>query len=367
MKYLFFPLLILFTTSLHAQNCDPEQLQQTPGKWKEAMPGSQTASPADLAREKNSVTLLHNMIKSKYSPMGMEINFNGSYSRPAGNLPLNIFTYSIWGMHYYCNENKIKIADETSTTLRINSNWFEYEVFDTAHGDRAIAEGFNVMYEMPKQQDGYWSFRDRNESLGFGRTGKSRIWLITYNGKLPFSFVTRKEFLEKRKRSLYVQMQMSAEGSRDVLRRIEIEKKYKAEEYKNDPVKMEKYLRLDYNQVKERYQKYLAENDEPFHAAINNINEQLKASASELNQPAIVKQDPHDHLSYLFTTEDDPFCRILIEPNPQYFNTKLPASSPLFLFVFLKWYHTDPVATKFAEDINNAIDFNLLKNMIGKQ
>lgn len=66
MKYLFFPFLILFATSLYAQNCDPEQLQQTPGKWKEAMPGSQTASPADMAKGKKSVALLHNMIKSKY-------------------------------------------------------------------------------------------------------------------------------------------------------------------------------------------------------------------------------------------------------------------------------------------------------------
>ncbi len=366
MNYLVLIVFILFSTTAVAQDCDEEQLHQKPGIWKAAMAGSQTGSAADLAREKKSVALLHNMIKSNYNPMGMEINFNGSYSRPAGSLPMNVFTYSIWGMHYYCDENKMKTAHETSTTLKIVANWFEYEIFDTAQGDRALAEGFHVMYEMPKQQDGYWSFRDRNESLGFGRTGKSRIWLITYNGKLPFSFVTRKEFLEKRKRSLYEQMQMSAEGSRDVLRRIEIEKKYKEQEFKNDPAKMEKYLRLDYNQVKERYQKYLAENNERFQPAFDKVNEQLKAPANELNLPAIVKQDPHDHLSYLFTSEDDPFCRILIKPNPQYFNSKLPPSSAQFLFVFLKWDHTDPVATKFMEEINNAIDFNLLKNMIGK-
>ena len=114
MKYLFFPLLILFASSIHAQDCDPEQMHQQPGTWKAGLPGSQTASPADLAREKKSVALLHNMIKSNFSPKGMEINFNGSYSRPAGNLPTNVFTYSILGMHYYCDDNKMKAGKETN-------------------------------------------------------------------------------------------------------------------------------------------------------------------------------------------------------------------------------------------------------------
>ena len=87
---------------------------------------------------------------------------------------------------------------------------------------------------------------------------------------------------------------------------------------------------------------------------------------TELNQPAIVKKDPDDNLSYLFTNDDDPFGEVLIKPNPGYFNKKLPRSTPQFFWVYVAWDHNEPIATKFREDIMSAVDFATLKNMLGK-
>ena len=93
----------------------------------------------------------------------------------------------------------------------------------------------------------------------------------------------------------------------------------------------------------------------------------LGMPAEELNQQAIVKQDPDAKgISYLFTDDNDPFGEILIKPNPGYFNNKLPRSTPQFFWVYVAWDNNEPISSKFREDIMKAVDFAALKNMLGK-
>ena len=226
--------------------------------------------------------------------------------------------------------------------------------------------GYHSINDMPVEKDGFWYFKETDASLGFGMTGKSKTWLITYNGKLPYSYVTKREFLETRKVILANSMLMSASGFKDVLKNIEIEKKYKETEFKNDPEKLNKYMKMAYLSTKERYEKLLADNEKSYKPAFDKINELLKLPADELNKQAIVKNDPNDYLSYLFTNDDDAFGKILIKPNPGYFNKKLPRSSPQFFLVSVSGNHKEPVAAKFMTDIMKAVDFAALKNMLGK-
>lgn len=358
MKYLPF-LLLVFSLHTSAQNCDETSVAQIPGEWKEGVKAYPKAPSKELANEKNTISTIHNMLKTKYKPIGGEISYNGVYS-----IPVN-FGYSLFFLQYYCNGKNISTSKETSSHLSIYANLFDSEIYDTAQGDRSIMEGFNVMYQMPVAKDGYWYFEEKNEPLGFGITGKRSMWLITHEGKLPYSYVTRKEFLEKRKRSLLIQMNSSASGMKDVLKNIEIQKKYKEEEFKNDPAKLARYLKMDYTQIKERYEKLLAANENDFRPAFAKIDNQLMASEAELSQPAIIKNDPQDHLSYLFTDKDDPFCKILIKPNPGYFSKKLPASAAQFFWVYVSGNHNNPVAAKFMQDIAGALDFDLLKKLLG--
>jgi hypothetical protein len=368
MKYLFISALISFSISASAQNCTEESLIQKPGTWKESSGGGSGITAADLAREKKVVAAINTMIKSKYAPVGVSAFMNGGYNRSESNMAGNGFTYSIIPLNFYCDGNNIKTEVETPTYFSINANLSGAAIYDTAQGDRLLLEGFNVIYDLPVQKDGYWFVKEKLISLLFGvpETGKEAQWLTTYNGKLPFSYVTKKEFLEKRKKALAVQMLYSASGFKDVLDRIEIEKKYKEAEYKNDPAKLNKYMKMDYLEVKARYEKLLAQNENKFKPAFDKLEAQLKLPASELNEQAIVKDDPYDHLSYLFTDANDPFRKILIKPNPGYFNKKLPKSSPQFFFVSIRWSHKDPIASKFSADIMKAVDFKLLKNMLGK-
>jgi hypothetical protein len=161
-------------------------------------------------------------------------------------------------------------------------------------------------------------------------------------------------------------MLQASSGFDDVLRRIEIEKGYKEAEYKNDPVKLERYMRMDYQSTKDRYEKLLADNQKSFRPAFDKVETLLKMPASELSEPAIVKEDPHDHLSYLFTNDNDPNGKILIKPNPAYFNKKLPRSSPQFFSVIMIGSDKDPIAAKAMAGITKAVDFTMLKNMLAK-
>jgi hypothetical protein len=92
----------------------------------------------------------------------------------------------------------------------------------------------------------------------------------------------------------------------------------------------------------------------------------MKMPSGESEPPAIVKQDTHDYLSYLFTTNDDVFAKVLIKPNPGYFNSKLPRSSPQFIVVNVIGNDKEPVAAKVMTDIIKDMDFTALRNMLGK-
>ena len=350
-----------------AQGCTPTSLLQKSGTWKEGLKGSTTGIlAADLSRQKAVIAALHTMMKSKYTPVGVVADFGGSYGSPQPSMPANSYGYSIFPLNYFCEGSTIQTAHETSTHFSIDINSFDAEIYESAQGDRALAEGFNTMPDMPSKKDGYYVFKETDVSLGFGIGGKRNTWLITYDDKLPWSYVSKKEFLEKRKEILTAQMLESSSGFRDILKNKEIEKGFKEKEYKNDAAKLERYMRMDYLSTKDRYEKLLADNEKNFRPAFSKVESQLKMSASELAEPAIVKKDPNDPLSYLFTDDGDPNGRVLIKPNPSYFNKKLPRSSPQFISVAMVGNGKDPIAAKAMADIMRAVDFDLLKNMLAK-
>jgi len=366
MKYLLYVISVLLSLQSLAQDCVPQLLIQRPGTWNQYSQSAAGGTAAELVKEKKVVAAIHTMIRSKYIPMGLQANYVGAYHPSYPNMSGNSYYYSITPLNFYCDGNSVKIEHETGSLLHIAANMFDAEIYDTAQGDRLLLECFNVMHDLPIQKDGYWFFKEINISLGMGVTGKRGMWLITYDGKLPYAYVTRKEFLEKRIRAVNALQEMSASGFRDALKNLDIEKSFKEKEVKNDAAKMDEYMKKDYLPRKAKYEKQLANNGAIFAPAFEAIATQLKRPEAELSQPAIVKIDPHQTFNYLFTTDDDPFGQILIKPNPSYFNKKLPKSSPQFFMIYVTADDKDPVAAKFMGDVVKAVDFNMLKNMLGK-
>ena len=319
MKYLLTLCLIYASLIGYSQECTEISLLQKPGVWKEGMKGSVSGIPAtDLEKEKKVVASLHNFIKSKYAPMGVEVDFNGSYDRPDPEMTVNNYDYNILFLHYFCEAKMVKISPETSTAFSIAVNRFDGKIYETPDENNTSGEGFYSLKNIPAEKDGCFYFEE-NASLGFGISGKSRSWLITRDGKLPYSYVNKKEFLEKQKLMLSKALPEAATGTQ------------------------------------QNYQ-----------TALTKIETLLKMPAGDLNQPAIVRQDPKDYLSYLFTTDDDPFGKVLIKPNPGYFNVKLSRSAPQFFVVNLTGNEKEVIAAKAMTDIMKDFDFAALRNMLGK-
>ena len=368
MKYIIIITALLLSISSSAQNCTVESLILRQGiLTPDAPAGGREFKAADLAKHKKVVATITNMIKLKYTPMGLKAQYHEYYGYPILWRPVNDYGYSIIPLNFYCDGNSIKTAHETSTYFQIQANIFNATIFESYNNEEATSgTGFHYLKDMPVLKDGYWYFKEKNVTLAFGIPGKVSGWLITYEGKLPYSYVTKKEFLEVQKKLVANAMVGIAAHFKKVLKNNEIDKGFKEVEYKNHPEKLAKYMRMDYLQIKERYEKQLADNEKSYKPAFDKIDKQLKLPAAELNEQAIVKLDPMgSHLAYLFTDDSDPFGDVLIKPNPGYFK-KLPKSSPQFFGIFLTGSHTDPIAAKFMTDIMKAVDFATLKNMLGK-
>jgi hypothetical protein len=373
MNYTIKMMLLCVGIMLHnfyagAQACTQASLLQTAGIWKESLPGSISGIAApDLTKEKKQVNALHDMIKLKYKPMGVVADFGGAYNRPYPNMAGNSYYYRIIPLNYHCEGASVKTDHETSTYFQVAVNMFDAEIYDSARGDRLLAEGFNVMPDMPVAKDGYWYFKETAATLGFGLSGKKLAILVTYDGKLPYAYVSRKEFLQKRKQILATEMETTAAGYKDALKSLELEKVLMEKTYKDDPEKLNKYLKKDYPYGKDKFEKLLAANANTYRPAFESMDKQLTAPDADLDQPAIVKKDPKARIdSYIFTSDDDPFGKVLIKPNPGYFNKELPRSTAQFILVSVTWNHNEPIASKFTEDILKAVDYAALKNMIGK-
>ena len=327
MKYVLLLGVLYASLNAYSQDCTQASASQKPGIWKEGMKGSVSGiPPTDLEKERKVVAEIHLLVKSKYSPTGVEADYNGSYDRPDAEVPVNLYNYNIYFLHYYCEGNVIKTDHETSTSLTVSVNRFDPKIYEKPDENNLPGEGFYSIKKMPIEKDGNFFFEE-DAGLGLGVTGKSRTWLITRDNKLPFAYVTKKEFLEKQKNMLILAMPKAIEGSN---------------------------------------QNFKTKTEQDFKKALAKIESLMKMPSGESDQPAIVKQDPNDYLSFLFTTNDDPFRKVLIKPNPGYFNSKLPRSSPQFIVVNVTGNNNEPVAAKVMTDVLKDMDFAALRNMLGK-
>jgi hypothetical protein len=327
MKYVLLFVALYASLNAYSQDCTQASASQKPGTWKEGMKGSISGiPPADLEKERKVDAEIHLLVKSKYSPTGVEADYNGSYDRPDAEVPVNIYDYIIYFMHYICDGNVLKTDHETSTSLTISVNRFDAKIYEKPDENNLPGEGFYSIKKMPVVKDGDYFFEE-TVSLGMGASGKSRTWLITRDNKLPFAFVTKKEFLGKQKNMLMLAMPKAIEGSN---------------------------------------QNFKTKTEQDFKKALAKIETLMRMPSGESDQPAIVKQDPNDYLSFLFTTNDDPFSKVLIKPNPGYFNSKLPKSSPQFFVVNITGDDKEPVAAKVMTEVIGVLDFNALRSMLGK-
>ena len=113
MKYTILFAAILFVQSVSAQDCTQALLLQTKGELKADHPyAGEALKAADLPRHKNVLAVISKMIKSKYTPMGVEANYHENYGNTSQYWQPNNYSYSIIPLNYYCEGNAVKIVGE---------------------------------------------------------------------------------------------------------------------------------------------------------------------------------------------------------------------------------------------------------------
>jgi hypothetical protein len=320
-------LSILSNSSL-AQECSKELLIQKSGTWKVGTQGSiVNVSAADLAKEKSTLSGIHKMVAAQYKPTGCQVLYSTSWakSRTDGQTWIaDPYYYSMYVLRYLCDaasndKTKYYVDHSTPTTVNITANAILYlNALYAANIPEDDFRGYLKLKSRPVKKDGYYFLGE--EVVGDSHREnkiKEYRWLITYSDTLPFSYLSRKEYLLIQKKRL----------EKSIVE-MPFEKKY-----------LEKYL--------------------------SNINEYLNKPEDELNKPAICMWNDEERFEK-FVEEGTNGAFIAIKPNLQYYHKKLPKSSPQFFTVVYKIAHGDPVFEENISNIKKAVDFAALRNMLGK-
>ena len=327
MKYALFVVLLFTSISSFAQDCDKELLSQKPGKWKAGPQGSvQNVSATDLVKEKSVMTGIHKMISSSYKPKGCEISYSTAFGKnlPAGrNWIADPYTYSMFILRYLCDagsadKSKYYVDYSTPTTVNISANVIWAFNMYGAELPEDDMRGYLRLDKRPEKKDGFYFMGE--EVVGDSHSEnkiKEYRWLITYTDTLPFTYVSRRDYLLIQKERL-----------EKYIKEVPSEKKYSD-------------------------------------AYLKNISEFLKKPASELDQVAICMRNEEERFEK-FVPEGTRGSFIAVQPNPAYYHRKLPKSSPQFFTVVYKISHGDAVFEENISNIKKTVDFEALKKMLGK-
>ena len=323
MKQLFLILGIFIVQFSSAQDCTPELLLQKPGTWKVGIQGSiNGVSATDIVKEKSVLAAIHKMVNTNYSPKGCQVLYSNAYSKypSAGDVWIaDPYHYTMYILPFLCDNkstdiSKYTVAIASGTNVAISANEISWlNMFAATIHDEF--RGYYKLVDRPVKKDGYYYF------------GKDKVdpeqdlveyqWLITYNDTLPFAYLSRKEYL--------------------LILRKRLEKSVK-----ESPGE------------KEYYQQFF-----------DKISEYLTRPEDELNQTAICMWNDEERFNG-FVEEGTKGSFIAVKPNLNYYNKKLPMSSPQFFTVVYTVSQGEPVFDENIAAIKEAVDFGKLKSMLGK-
>lgn len=328
MKFLLSTLTsCVISFSVSAQDCTQANLAKLPGSWKKGQQGSiNNVTATDLVQEKAVINNIHNLLTENYKPSGCEVNYStvfGKNPTEGSNWVSDPYYYQAYILRFLCDKNsadKTKYYTDvsTTTTVQITAN----AIYDMRLYAADLLEnnfrGYFQLEKKPVKKDGVYYL---GEFVKGDSHRKDKImeysWLITYDDELPFSYITRKEYLLLIKKRL------------------------------------EKTIKEQSN-----YASY-------FDEFKNRINEYLNKDVTYLSEPAICDFVDEERFKG-FVTEGTPGSFFAIKPNLTYYRKNLKKSTPQFFHIKYKITQNDPVFEKNIAGLMKALDFEKLRSMLGK-
>lgn len=326
-------------------DCNPEALKKIQGVWLASRPDGilNGPAPADVAAAKKILDAIRRRFQEQYKPIGVDARHYNNYEKDMGHYPRygDSYTYTMLNFNFYClHGKKTTSAEGDGTHVRFNNEstvdipiYNEYGEVGTVFTNVGWFQALNSFHcpdgKLPDVSKGYHIFGDENNYY---------VW-FTYNGKLPFRYVTRKEFLEKQVAIIEAQIK-------------ELEKKMLSPEMK---------AAMEANPAfKEQMTEGMKTNIAMHRKPLESYQNDLKKDAAWLKEMAIVNFSMFEGVSrYVFFTMLDDLqnwqLSIPIMPNPGYYDSKLPKWAPQYISIHLN----GNIKNEYVRNQRKLIDDNI--------
>lgn len=369
---------VIFGNLLNSQNCNDVALENVPGTWKPGMIGSIGISGTDLVKAKSVTAVADNMIRPNFQiPKGIAASYTTAYYgiKDYGGNDLKQYSYTNWFNDFMCHNDKVKMDPDSQIILRINFN--DTDIFftrDVLPGDWGETEKdhFGWLDNFPDQEKGIIYMKATPDSAQF--TEKPERWLLTHDGKLPYKYVTRLEYLQRLKDKLEKAI---LKGAEDVKQTNTVRPKAEQEKEKEEQLKKikkdaangtgdwtEQFLR-NYRTDEQIQEANIKSITEMYQTPLIKVNDYLKKQESELQKTAIIISNGEFNG---FLNEGDRGAVILIKENQEYYHKQLPKAVPQVIFVSLTRY-TRGKSALYAPIYNTLVerlDLEKLQAMLDK-
>lgn len=321
-------IFMLAASGLYAQDCKQEALATLPGKWKKGQQGSiHNVTATDLAQEKAVLNNIQSLLTENYQPTGCEVAYStvfGKYPREGEKWLADPYHLQYYILRFLCDPNsadksKYYTDISTTTTVQVVSNAIYQMQLYAANIPATDFRGYLRLDQRPVKKDGVYFMGEVVEGDSHRKDKIMQYsWLITYDDALPFSYISRKEYL-----------------------RLIQKKLAKTMDEQSDQVA------------------YFA----PFKKRIENF---LEMDDEFLSEPAVCMYNDEERFNG-FVTEGTPGSFIAIKPNLDYYRNNLKLSTPQFFYVTYKITQNEPVFENNIAGLMKALDFEKLKSMLGKE
>jgi tetratricopeptide (TPR) repeat protein len=380
-KHFLFFIVLLSARSVFSQPASHDgEIMQIKGKWTKH---DNITSPNDPGFPKSQYSFVYKktdsigtLLKRSYpNPTGLE----AIYYTTVGEWPVckdAPASYSLKSLYksYYFNThlNKILLADETSTVVRIYVNSFGY-LFLQQRGEDWMIDGKPLkVFEMLERDEGEWNgfplYKSESWRIDNQSKSKTNVVLITRDGKLPFKPLTQKQYLvalkyqwNEEKKKIY---DSYAKSNKEYQKAIDDLKKNSALSA-DAQEKIISSLEKDHEKYTKEHPEDAQKLADQFEKKIKIIDGYLSSHSDQDMQQPVVTSLLGDFPGY-FGADKNERASAPIIVDPSYFKSGLPKYVPQFMVI--EWNsEPDAPGSAFRKQFENNFAAGKLTAMIDAQ
>jgi hypothetical protein len=365
-------LMLISVRIIGQTGCDQNDINQMEHSWnKEVDANTRIPGNVNLPKEQAVIKSISEIASALYpKPKGGEVYWHGNFdiSHIENQYP-NSYSIDVVLKPYRCKNDQVILTSYTSSLfISINSPGFMGGTIEIS------GKKYSTIRALSETKNGYTYFNfDEND-----RVKVQEMWIISYKDKLPYTYMTRKEYLIEARADQVKEMEgkidyakkgnkVRPQSEQDAAKQKSIEsfkKNYQGaalesriaqfnKDYKSDQQILDEALadiRKWYDKIFKVYDDFLASHSEEY-----------------LSKPAIVLPYTRANFDGFETNMKDKNLVYIIKNDPSYYNRDLPVTSPQYITVLMR-YMTQGVPDKFFyEGLNKKSLLDSLSGLLGKQ